>query len=206
MIDYFALLQEPRRPHLDAERVKARFIERAAALHPDRSHQSTESEKTKSTEEFARLNNAQQCLQDTVSRLRHLLELETGAAPGNVRDFPPEMVDLFVEIAQNCRQTDAFLEEKRRTTSPLLKVRLFESGLEWGDKLRKLQEMVQQRQMALTERLAALNGAWESAPPPGDARRPPALPLRALDEAYRSASFLARANQQIQERIVQLAI
>ena len=38
MTDAFALLSEPRRPWLDAEALKARFLPLSAAVHPDRVH------------------------------------------------------------------------------------------------------------------------------------------------------------------------
>jgi hypothetical protein len=38
MNDCFALLNEPRRPWLDSEALKQRFVSLSAELHPDRTH------------------------------------------------------------------------------------------------------------------------------------------------------------------------
>jgi curved DNA-binding protein CbpA len=206
MTDYFALLQEPRRPSLDPEKVKERFVRLSALAHPDRTHQGTDLERARATDEFARLNTAQQCLRETVPRLRHLLELETGTVPGDVREIPEESMALLVSVAKKCRETDAFLEMTRGLTSPMLKARFFAQGLEWLDELQKLQAALRERQTAVSEQLAQLNPAWDDAPPPGDDARRQALPLDWLEQLYRTSSFLARAGQQIQERAARLGL
>src|SRR5438132_9046006 len=45
MIDYFALLHEPRRPWLDPDLLKQKFISLSAEVHPDRVHLAGEAEK-----------------------------------------------------------------------------------------------------------------------------------------------------------------
>ena len=46
MPDYFALLNEPRRPWLDADLLKQKFLALASDLHPDRVHNASEAEKS----------------------------------------------------------------------------------------------------------------------------------------------------------------
>jgi len=79
MTDCFELLQEPRRPWLDADALKARFLKLSAAAHPDRFHGGTESERAQANDRSAELNAAYNTLRETRDRLFHLLELERGA-------------------------------------------------------------------------------------------------------------------------------
>ena len=90
MIDYFALLNEPRRPWLDPDLLKRKFLTLAAGLHPDRFHNTGEPEKAGASRRYAELNAAYHCLAAPKSRLRHLLELELGAKPkGHTSKSPP---------------------------------------------------------------------------------------------------------------------
>ena len=58
MIDCFELLQEPRRPWIDADALKSRFLELSTAAHPDRVHGGTESERAQANARSAELNAA----------------------------------------------------------------------------------------------------------------------------------------------------
>ncbi len=206
MTDFFVLLRLPRRPHLSADEVNARFVEFSMAAHPDRTNQDGEAEKSRATAEFALLNNAQLCLREKTTRLRHLIELERGFPPGDVEQVPAENLGLLMKVAQICRQVDVFLEARRREPSPLLRLRLFQQGMDWIDALQVLQEALRKMEEALVARLAGWNPLWDGAPPLGDERRAAALPLTELEEAYRALSFQARSSRQIQERIVQLTL
>ena len=46
MTDSFSLLNEPRRPWLDAGALKQKFLPLSSAAHPDRTHNAPEAEKT----------------------------------------------------------------------------------------------------------------------------------------------------------------
>src|SRR3954453_19129204 len=119
MTDYFQLLQEPRRPWLDTDVLKTRFLERSSAVHPDRDHNASEAEKQAANARYTELNSAYQALREPKERLLHLLTLETGAKPREVQAILPGAMDLFLEVAGKCREADAFLAEKNRATSPL---------------------------------------------------------------------------------------
>src|SRR5262245_19249321 len=79
--DYFALLSQPRRPWLDPEQLKNRFIELSGQLHPDRVHASSSEEKRLAQQNYTEINAAYQCLLHPRDRLAHLLELEGGKKP-----------------------------------------------------------------------------------------------------------------------------
>ena len=165
----------------------------------------SEDEKQKANEHYAELNAAYNTLREPRDRLLHLLELELGAKPRDVQRIPPGTMDLFVEVGQICRDVDAFIAQRGNVTSPLLKVQMFERGMEWTDKLQALQQRINAKRDELTGELQQLNAVWESAPAIGSPERVAALPLERLEQIYRVFSYIARWSEQIQERNVQLA-
>ena len=124
MSDAFALLNEPRRPWLDAEALKQKVLPLSSAVHPDRFHSAPEAERQQATTRYTELNAAYNTLREPKERLLHLLELEA-AKPKDVQRIPPGTMDLFVEVGQLCRDVDAFIVEQAKVTSPLLKVQMF---------------------------------------------------------------------------------
>jgi curved DNA-binding protein CbpA len=205
MTDCFELLQEPRRPWLDADALKARFLELSAAAHPDRVHGGTESERAHANARSAELNAAYNTLRESRDRLFHLLELERGAPSRDIQRIPAGTMDLFVEIGQCCRDADTFLATNPNSESPMLKLQRMRQALEWSDRLMALQRQVNLRREVLETTLRGLNAAWESAPPPSDPDRKNHLPLESLEDAARAMSYVSRWTSQLQERLGQLA-
>lgn len=205
MIDQFALLGEPRRPWLDPQALKAKFLALCAGQHPDRVHDGNNAQRQAAQERFTDTNAAYNCLRDPKERLRHLLELESGGKPKELQNIPAGLTDLFVEVGRACGDVNAFLAEKAKVTSPMLKVGQFERALEWTDRLQGLQQTLKARQDALLDELKTLNAPWDAAPAPGSTARRGALPLERLEEIYRVLSFLKRWTAQLQERLVQLS-
>lgn len=201
MTDYFALLNEPRRPWLDADLLKQKFLALSANLHPDRIHSAGESDKSNATKKFTELNSAYNCLAEPKLRLLHLLELELGAKPKDIQTIPAALADLFAEVADHCRSADAFLAEKNKATSPLLRVQLFERGQDWIEKLNGLQQTLNALREKLHRELRALDAKWISA---NATSRLEILPK--LEVLYRLFGYFNRWNSQIQEHIVQLSL
>ncbi|WCJ60512.1 hypothetical protein NXS98_05110 [Fontisphaera persica] len=199
-------MNEPRRPALEVEALKERFLQLSNAVHPDRFHHTSEAECRAATERYAELNAAFQCLSEPKERLLHLYELEAGQRPKDIQRIPPGTMDLFVEVGQLCRDVDAFLAERAKAESPMVKVQLFARGLEWVDKLQQVQAHVNARREELMAELQALNAAWEKAPPVGSPDRAAALPLERLEQIYRILSYINRWSGQLQERLVQLSL
>jgi hypothetical protein len=200
MTDNFALLNEPRRPWLDADLLKQKFFVLASGAHPDRIHDASESEKAEVTKRYAQLNSAFNCLAEPKLRLLHLLELELGAKPKDIQTIPAALADLFAEVANSCRNADVFLAEKRQATSPLVQVQFFERGQDWITKLNILQRKLNDLREQLTGELKSLDAQWGVA---GGSARREILPK--LEELYRLFSYFNRWNNQIQERVVQLS-
>jgi len=194
--DYFKLLGEPRRPWIDLEVLKGKFLQLSAQVHPDRVHDDSPKAKEQAHNAYTELNTAYQTLRAPKERLGHLLELEMGRKPGAIQSAPADLMDLFLEIGSVCRRADKFIEQRGAVTSPLLRVSLFEQGEEIAEKLRTLQELVRQRSEVAGKALIERNASWDSG----------VKDLDKLEESYRTFSYLSRSSEQLQERIVQLAL
>ena len=205
MLDNFALLNEPRRPWLDAESLKQKFLTLSSEMHPHRAHGEGEAAGEAATRRFAELNAAWQCLREPKERLGHLLELELGARPADAQDVPAAAMDLFFETGRICREADAFLAAKGKTSSPVIKAQMFGRGMELAGRLDGLLRVILRRREELLAELPGLNAAWEAAPAAGSAGRAAALPLAAVERVCRMLSYLGRWSGQIQERVVQLS-
>ncbi|HXR04440.1 MAG TPA: DnaJ domain-containing protein [Verrucomicrobiae bacterium] len=201
MPDHFALLNEPRRPWLEPEALKAKFLKLAAETHPDKQRSTNEAEKNAANRRYAELNAAFQCLSEPKSRLLHLLELELGAKPRDVQQIPPALADLFAEVASTCRKADTFLTEKGKITSPLLQVGVFERAQEWIEDLNRLKKKLNELQEKLVDELKSLDEKWVAT---DAAPREKILPK--LEELYRLFGYFNRWNSQIQERAVRLSL
>jgi DnaJ-domain-containing protein 1 len=204
-MDYFALLGQARRPWIDPDSLKAAFLEISGRAHPDRVATSTDEEREAATRNYAELNAGYNCLRDPKQRLLHLLELESGAPPANVRDIPPGTMDLFMEVGQACRQADGILAAKERQVAPLLRAKWFEQGMACAEALGALQQRIHLRRDELLAELKSMNAVWVAAPPPASPDGAGALPLRRLEEIGRELSYITRWSGQIHERIAQLS-
>jgi len=192
MTDYFALLQQPRRPWLDDERVKQQFLSLSADAHPDRVHVAPTEAKAASTKRFTELNAAYNCLKEPRDRLRHLVELELGHKPGDLNKVPNELADAFMKIATACRTTEQLVTEKVRIQSPLLQARFFERVQPHLVNLETLQEKVGELLAQATQQLRTLDAAWNDS-----VNRAALLPqIEALSQVL---GFLVRWRSQLQE-------
>ncbi len=205
-MDAFALLNEPRRPWVDVDVLKTRFLEISSATHPDRFHGAPEPERLAATARYSDLNTAYGILREPKDRLLHLIELEAGGKPKDIQRIPPGTMDLFIEVGQGCREADEFLKIKAEATSPMLKLSRMREAMGWIDRFQQLQGRVNAQRDHLMATLHDLNVAWDAAPAIGSTERPAALPLEALEQTYRSFSYVDRWTGQLQERLVQFAM
>lgn len=200
-VDHFALLNEPRRPWLDPESLKQKFLTLSASVHPDRVHRLGDAERAAAQERYVQFNAAYQALREPRDRLRHLLELELGALPKEIQRIPSGLMDLSLEIGQACRHADTVLAEKAKVTSPLLKVQCVERGHEETGKLQALQQKISGHREQLDAELRRLDADWNAGSP--QAGR--VALLNRIEELYRLFSYFARWNDQLQERIARLS-
>jgi DnaJ-domain-containing protein 1 len=204
--DYFALLDEPRRPWVDPGAVQSKFLALSTEVHPDRVHNAGAGQKSLAHDRFAVLNAACNCLRDPKARLRHLLELERGSGLDHLERLPSSAMDFYFSLGQVCRQIDQFLAEPGKCTSPLLQVQRFQAAMNWVEKLEPEQAELRGRQQALESQLRELNPIWERAPDIGTADRLRYLPLGELEQIYREWSYLVRWRDEVRDRIVRLSL
>ena len=203
MTDYFALLDEPRRLWIDPEQLKSKFLLLSARAHPDKIHASTRANQESTTRRFAELNSAFNCLREPGKRLRHLLELELGAIVREVHEIPPDLADLFIEIAQLRREVNAFLSETAVIQSPLLRVKVFKQAQEWINQLRAVQKRLGDSQLHLIKELQVLDAEWSCSACDPVQR---GVFLQKVEQIYQQFSFYTRWSTQIQETLVQLSL
>jgi curved DNA-binding protein CbpA len=194
MSDYFALMNFPRTPWLDAGEVQARFLELSAAAHPDRVHNLGATETATANQKFSELNVAASVLRDHKQRVQHLLALEMGAAPAATQNIPDELIDLFAPVGQTCRKVDEFLTERARAASPMLQAQLFAKGLEWSDAVSELQQQVGVVKTKAEDELKRFAKDWPA--------RKPVEELAALAHQF---AMISRWESQLQERFARLA-
>jgi curved DNA-binding protein CbpA len=198
--DLFALLGVPRRPWLDAELLKERFLSLSGNCHPDRIHQATEAEKREAQDRFAELNQSYQSLLDPRERLLHLAELELGAKMSDIQAVPPDLMTLFFEVGKICREADALLADKTVETSPLLKVRMFGRAQEHIEQLQRIKQKVALSREALLMEIKRIDAGWEATAANEKQRR-----WRRLQEIAGLLNYSKKWDAQIGERIVRLS-
>lgn len=199
MTDYFALLNFPRRPWLDAESLKQRFHERSTEVHPDRAPDASDEAKAESHRCFAGVNAAYECLREAKSRVRHLLELELGHAPDSVGSIPQGMTEWFTEVGAICREADAFLAKKEANDSPLLQAAVMGEGMALNDKVTAVHGRLQAELAKVDAELQSLGQAWEAldGQPEGRAEK---LPLARLEALGQRLGFWSKWSSQLADR------
>ena len=196
MADYFKLLGVERRPSLDSEILKSKFLKLSAEVHPDRVHADSAEAKEQAQSVYTELNTAYQTLRMPKDRLAHLLELEAGRKPAAIQTAPGELMEFFLEIGSRCREADQFIQQRTAVTSPLLRVGLFQKGEQIAEKLKALQERVRQHSAAAEKELIEFDASWQRGTRDFDK----------VETSYRTFSYLVRWTGQLQERLVQLAL
>jgi len=194
-------MHEPRRPWLDPEALKAKFLSLSATAHPDRVHAAEPGEQKAAQDRYAEINAAFQCLREPKDRLKHLLELELGTRPQQLHTVPNDLMDLSMAVGQLCRKADNFLEEKRRAASPMLQVQLFERSQECTEQLQELDQKIAGKREQLLIELKRVDAEWVSKAEESQRRQL----LQRLERIYPVLSYFERWHQQLQERLVQLA-
>ena len=202
MTDYFALFNEARRPWLEPEPLKDKFLALSATVHPDRVHNLGEAERAAAHwERYTELNAAYNCLREPRRRVGTVFCSSSNWAccPKDIQRIPSDLMDLSMEIGKGCREADTFLVEKAKVTSPLLQVTFFERGHEFADKLQILRQRVNSLNERVVGELKQIDAAW---PPPEEKR---AAQFQRMEEIYRLLSYFARWISQIQERVVRVS-
>ena len=139
MIDYFALLQQPRRPWLDAEKLKETYRRLTIVSHPDRQSAA------EAPSDFSAINEAYRVLLDPKLRVQHLLKLE--GMPTDAGIVPETLSDIFLETGALIQDIHRVLT--RTTTTSLSKA--------------LMQPEVAEKQKLATDLLEKLHGMYNGA-------------------------------------------
>lgn len=181
MTDSFNLLNEPRRPWLDAEELKQKFHALTATQHPD----------VNADGDFAAINNAYQILSDPVKRLRHFLELDSSTALLPSTPIPAQFAELFMRVGATRQTVQTFLKKQTQASTPLAQALLASEKFSVLDQLEKTRAVLEQQCEPLFEEL-------KNSGPQHDTQR--------LAEILAELSYLSKWSGQLRENIAKLAV
>lgn len=185
MIDYFALLEQPRSPWLEPEKLKQLFHARTLHSHPDAQH-----ERAVETE-FAELNEAYRTLRDPKRRLQHLLALIGRPAAERSAVPPAEIENLFSTVAELTQKADAVMQKAAAASTALSTSLLKNESLAVQNELEKILVRLRELETEANAELRRLRGPWH----PSD-----------LEKLYLRFSYLNRWIEQLEERKVRLSL
>jgi curved DNA-binding protein CbpA len=191
MTDYFALLEEPRRPWLEPDELKQKYHRLTLAAHPDTRVESTPSDA------FSELSKGYRTLSDPTQRLLHLLTLEGHAPDTNAQMVPDDLADLFLNVGLLNQQIDLVARNQAEATSSLGKSMLTRELVEVETRLRDHLDRLRGIYDDHLDRLQDLNDSWMS-------DRTGALSQVA--EIYGRITYLSRWIDQLEEKRVQLSV
>jgi len=194
MIDYFALLDQPRAPWLDPDKLKETYHQKTLLAHPD-ARPAGQPGGTDAA--FTNLNEAYQVLQDPKRRLNHLLSLE-GAAPSSAdQTVPLRLHDLFPQVGAIAQRARLLLGKIQETSSALSLSLLKPQILEVQNEAGKVREQIQHLSDASLAELRQINTAWTHSP---------AEQIEALSNLYFAFAYLTRWSAQLDEMTFRLSL
>jgi len=187
MIDYFALLDQPRAPWLDPVALKDTYHRKTLQNHPDTATPSD------AESGFAELNEAYQILQDPKRRLHHLLELEGHAPTSTNQTVPQELHDLFPAITALTQRASLLLDKTRTASNALSRSLLKPHMLEVLKETKELRAKIQDLFDASLTQLRQINSRWRDE-------------VAALSNLYFAFAYLTRWSAQLDEVAFQLSL
>jgi curved DNA-binding protein CbpA len=188
MTDYFALLDQPRAPWLDPEKLKQVYHQKTLRAHPDTAGESESS--------FAQLNEAYQVLQDPKRRLHHLLELEGSPPSPTDQTVPLELHDLFPAIGALAQRATGLLEKIRTASNALSRSLLKPQILEVQKETKELRGKIQGLSESSLAQLRLIDSRW---------KKNPTDEIAALSDLYFTFAYLTRWSAQLDELAFQLS-
>jgi curved DNA-binding protein CbpA len=193
MIDYFALLDQPRAPWLDPDELKEAYHKKTLQMHPDA--QTDWAAETDAS--FANLNEAHQVLQDPKRRLHHLLSLQ-GCAPSSAdQTVPAQLHDLFPRLGALTQRADSLLGEIRATSNALSRSLLKSQILELQNETKEVREEIRNLSDASLAQLREISAVFADNP---------VEQLGVLSGLYFAFAYLTRWSAQLDEIAFQLSL
>jgi curved DNA-binding protein CbpA len=193
--DYFVLLDQPRRPWLDPEHLKAKHQQLTLALHPDISAGEATKWEAVNSQSFSAINEAYRVLSDPKQRLGHLLGFERHT-PSSSGSVPNELVELFAKIGDYIRDADDLLKKMADANSALAKSLLQPQVLNEQRRGSELLDQLQRLSDNALNELRRLDDLW-------DEQREQVI--EPLEDLYRNFAYLSRWTEQLRERKFRLS-
>ena len=190
MIDYFALLDQPRAPWLDPASLKEAYHRKTLETHPD-----TASGNSKGN--FAELNEAYQILQDPKRRLHHLLELQGHAPSPTNQMLPAELHDLFPGIGVLTQRANVLQGKVKAASNALSRSLLKPEIMELQKEIKETREKLQAVSEASLAELRTINVGWMEKPATAD-------DIANVAKLYFVFAYLTRWSAQLDELAFQL--
>ena len=203
MTDYFALLQVPRRPGVDGEKLKENFQSLSGQVHPDRLHGADESIRQNASRQYANLNEAYQCLREAKPRLHHLLWLERGSKPGDTNLLPETLMSSFSQVGPLLREADLLLKQKGQAMSAVQRALIVAKSLPCMERISTMHIELNRQKQLLGAELLSIDAAWKTSEPGGAERT--GL-LSRCETLYHHLGFLDRWIAQLRERSLELTL
>ncbi len=195
MTDYFALLEQPRRPWLEPEQLKQAFHAKALQEHPDA--QLHEVDAGASGTAFAELNEAYQVLHDPKRRLHHLLSLCDHAPDRRPNAIPAELGELFPAVASVTQSASALVQQSANATTALSRSLLKPQLVDVAERLNNSLQQLSAIQHNASTRLEELDHIW---------RDDAADHFAELEALYLKFSYLSRWIAELEEKRMQLLV
>ena len=193
MTDYFALLDQPRRPWLDSDALKEVFQRKTLREHPDA--QASAAGTGDAEAAFALINTAHQSLQDPKLRLQHLLALEGHAPTSRFEAVPEEIADLFPAIAAVTQDATQLAEKTANAASALSRSLLAGEVMDVRNRIETLLATLIRLHAEADAKLEQLSAGYQSN----------AETLSAIHRLYIRYSYLRRWIAQLEEQRVGIA-
>jgi curved DNA-binding protein CbpA len=195
MIDYFALLDQPRAPWLDPDKLKNTYHQKTLQAHPDAQTDRPAADAADAT--FSSLNEAYQVLQDPKRRLHHLLSLE-GRMPSSAdQTVPKQLHDLFPAVGALTQRANLLLEKIRATSNALSQSLLKPQILVVQKEAKEVREKIQNLFDASLAELRQINTVWV---------KNPTEQIEGLSNLYFAFAYLTRWSAQLDEMTFQLSL
>jgi curved DNA-binding protein CbpA len=191
MIDYFAVLDQPRAPWLDPLSLKDAYHRKTLQAHPDTAAPGD------AENSFAQLNQAYQVLQDPKRRLQHLLELQGHPPTSSDQTVPQELQDLFPAIGALVQRAHLVLEKARTASNALSRSLLKPQILAVQKETKELRDKVHGVSEALLVHLRETSSRWT---------KNPAEEIAVLSNLYFAFAYLTRWSAQLDEMAFQLSL
>lgn len=200
--NYFEILELPVQPFVDEAVLKANYLKLSSIVHPDR--ETSNSVQETALVDASLVNEAQRTLSHTPSRLKHLLTLRTGSAPGNLRHVPNAIGDLFMEVGGLLQKMDAVIKEKpSEDASELSRVLFLKKSMVYRQQTESILQKINEGIDHLQTQLESLNEDWQKvmtkdALPPDFAQK--------MIQLYHEWTFHDRWQGQLRDRLLELTV